>query len=157
MVVAVLEGVDIGSKERTAIELKTLVRCLWLSGVHDQLNAPNLCCLEEAVRRVCQLVEANESGAHGKPNWTPVKWFTSVHSSSNMVPVSQRSFAFRKAKEEIEAGNLRLRTTKTVRAFNDGDGETPAAPYIPVAQAKSKGKRKEKKGPQQLTAAAVDS
>ena len=35
-----LKEFDIGSKERTAIELKTLVRCLWLSGVHDQLNAP---------------------------------------------------------------------------------------------------------------------
>ena len=79
--------VDIGSKERTAMELKTLVRCLWLSGVYDQLNAPNLCCLEEVARRVCQLDEAYESGAHGKPNWASVKWFTSVHSSSNMVPL----------------------------------------------------------------------
>ena len=34
-----LKGFDIGSKERTAIELKTLVRCLWLSGVYDQRNA----------------------------------------------------------------------------------------------------------------------
>ena len=65
--------------------MQTLVRCLWLSGVYDQLNAPNLCCLEEVARRVCQLVEAYESGAHGKPNWTSVKWFTNVHSSSNSV------------------------------------------------------------------------
>ena len=50
------------------MELQTLVRCLWLSGVHDQLNPPNLCCLEEITQRVCQLVEAYE------PNWTSVKW-----------------------------------------------------------------------------------
>ena len=34
-----------GSKEKTAIELKTLVRCLWLSGVYDQHNAPNPVCV----------------------------------------------------------------------------------------------------------------
>ena len=79
-----LKEFDIGSKERTAIELKTLVRCLWLSGVDDQLNGT-----------VCQLFEAFESGAHEKPNWASVKWFTSVQSSSNIVPVSMISFAFR--------------------------------------------------------------
>ena len=47
-----LKVFDMGSKERTAVELKTLVRCLWLSGVDDQLNAPNLCCLEE-ITGVC--------------------------------------------------------------------------------------------------------
>ena len=48
-----LKEFDRGSKERTAVELKTLVRCLWLSGVYDQFNAPNFCCLEEITRRVC--------------------------------------------------------------------------------------------------------
>ena len=115
-----LKEFDTGSKERTATELKTLVRCLWLSGVHDQLNGPNFCCLEEITRRVCQLVEAYESGAHGKPNWASVKWFTSVQSSFNIVLVSMRSFAFRKAEEEVETENLRLRATKTVPVFEDG-------------------------------------
>ena len=118
-----LKEFDTGSKERTAVELKTLARCLWLSNVYDQLNGPNLCCLEEITRRVCQLVEAHESGAHGKPNWSSVKWFASVQSSSNMVPVSMGSFAFRKAKEEVETENLRLRATKTVLVFEDGEGK----------------------------------
>ena len=139
------------------MELKTLVRCLWLSGVYGRLNAPNLCCFEEIARRVCQLVETYESGAHGKPMWTSVKWFTSVHSCSNMVPVSVRSFAFRKAKEEVETENLRLRATKTVPVFEDGEWETTTAPHMPVAESKSKGKGKEKKGPRQLTAAAAES
>ena len=43
--------------------MKTLVRCLRLSGVYDHLNGPNLCCLEEITRRVCQLDEACERGA----------------------------------------------------------------------------------------------
>ena len=54
-----------------------------------------------------------------------------------------RSFAFRKA-QEVEAENLRLRATKTVPAFDDGDGETPESPY--VSKTKSKGKGQEKKG-----------
>ena len=112
--------------------------------------------LEEITRRVCQLVEACESGAHGKPVWASVKWFTSVQYSSNIVPVSMRSFAFRKAKEEVEAENLRLRATKTVPVFEDGEWESPAAPYLPVVKSKSKRKWEEMKGPRQLTAAAAD-
>ena len=64
----------------------------------------------------------------GKPNWASVKWFTSVQSSSNMVPVSMRSFVFSKAKEEVETENLRLRATKTVPVCEDGEWESPAAP-----------------------------
>ena len=103
-----------GSKERTATELKTLVRGLWLSGVYDQLNARNLCCLEEVARRACQLVKACESGAHEKPNWNSVKLSTSLHSSSYTVVGPMRSFAFRKAKEEVETENLSLCATKTI-------------------------------------------
>ena len=128
---------------------------LWLSGAYDQLNGPNLSCLEEIKRRVCQLVEAYDSGAHRKPNWASVKWFTSVQSSSNIVPVSMRSFAFRKVKEEVETETLRLRATKTVPVFEDGEWESPAAPDLLVAKSKSKGKGKERKGPRQLTAAAA--
>ena len=62
-----------------------------------------------------------------------------------------RSFTFRKAKEEVEVENLRLRATKTVLASQDGDG--PAAPYLRPSckdEIKRKGKRKER-------AAAADS
>ena len=118
--------------------------------------SPNLCCLEEITRRVCQLVEAYESGAHAKPNWASVRWFTNAQSSSNIVPVSMRSFDLRKAKGEVETENLRLRATKTVPVFEDGEWESPAAPYLRVAKSKSKGKGKERKGPRQLTAAAAD-
>ena len=142
-----LKEFDIGSKERTAIELKTFVRCLWLSGVYDQLNGPNLCCLEEITRRVCHLVEAYESGAHGKSNWASVKWFTIVQSSSNMVPESMRSFAFRKAKEEVETENLRLRATKTVPVSEDGEWESSAALYLLACceiESQGKSERKER-------------
>ena len=103
------------------MELKTMVRGLWLSGAYDQLNAPNLCCPEEVGRRACQLVKAYGSGLHGKPNWSSVKWSTSVHSSCDMVAVPMRSFPFWWAKEEVGTENLSLYATKTVPVFEDGE------------------------------------
>ena len=54
------------------------------------------------------------------------------------------SFAVRKEKEEVETENLRLRATKTVLVFEDGEWESPAAPCLPVAKSKSKWKGKER-------------
>ena len=71
-------------------------------------------------------------------------------------PLSKRTFAFRKAMEEVETENLRLRVTKTVPVFEDGAWESPAAPYLPVAKSKSKGQGRERKVQRQLTAAAAD-
>ena len=48
------------------------------------------------------------AAAHGNPNRSCVKWSTSVHSRFFMVRVHMRSFAFKKAKEEVELENLRL-------------------------------------------------
>ena len=66
---------DIGSQERTAIEMTTLCRCIWLSGTYDCLNGPSLACIEEIVRRLSQLTEANSVGSHGRPNFQSVKHF----------------------------------------------------------------------------------
>ena len=46
-----------------------------------------------------------------------------------MSPLSVGSFSLREAKEEVE--NLRLRATKTVPVFEDGEWETSAAPHMP--------------------------
>ena len=151
-----LKEYDIGPKERTAIEMKTLVRSLWLSGVYDQLNAPSCAALEELARRVCQLIEAYESGSQGRPNWAGVKHFTSVHSCSTVVPNSIRSFAHRKVKEEIEAENLRLRAQSTTPVFEERHGELPAAPRVapasprPAPQPSPGPKGKGKTGPRRL-------
>ena len=98
----VLKEFDTGSKERTAIELRTLVQRVRLSVVGDQLNVPKLHCLEEFDRRVCQLVEACVRGGSGKPSWNSVRRFVSVHCSSNMVPWYTKSLALRRAKEGVE-------------------------------------------------------
>ena len=73
-----------------------------------------------------------------------VRVSTKFKLNSNIVPVSMRNFAFRKAKEEAKTENLRLRATKTVPVFEDGGWETLVAPHLLVA--KSKAKEKENKG-----------
>ena len=135
------------SKQARRRGAKTLVRGLWLSVVNDQLNFPNLCCLEEVARRKSQLVEAYESGAHGKPDWSSVKWSTSVNSSSDIVPVPVR-----------RRRRSRLRTSVCVPPqphlfFEDEEWECLSAPQLFVASLTSKGKGK--KEPRQLEAAAA--
>ena len=125
------------------------MQCMLLLVVCDQLNDPKLHWLEEIVRRVCQFVEACVSGGVGKPNWYSVRRFVSVHSSSNMVPLSTKSFVLRKAKEGVETEHLRFCTIKTVPVFEDVEWETTTAPHMPVLKSKSKGKGKEERGPRQ--------
>ena len=112
---AFLKEFDIGNRERTAIELRTLCRVLWLNGTYDQCNGPALASIEEVSRRISQLIEAYASaGASKTPNWSGVKHFTSTHSAGTVVPVALRTFAFRKVKEEVEAENLRLRASNAL-------------------------------------------
>ena len=73
-----------------------------------------------------------------------------------MVPVPMRSFAFRKAKEEVETEILRLCATKTTPVFEDGEWECLSAPHLFVASLKSKEKGKDRKEPRQLTAAVAE-
>ena len=152
-----VKELDISSKETTATEQKTLVQCVRLSVVCDQLNVPKLHCLEEFDRRVCYLVEAYVGGGSGKPSWNSVRRFVSAHSSSDMVPLSMKSLALRNAKKGVETEQLRFCTIKSVLVFEAGEWETLAAPHMPVMKSKSKGKGKEERGPLQLAAAAVAS
>ena len=79
-----------------------------------------------------------------------------VHFSSNIVPLSMKSLALRKAKEEDETEILFFCTIRTVPVFEDGGWETTAAPHMPATKSKSKGKGKEERGPRQLAAAAAE-
>ncbi len=135
---AFLKEFDIAAKERTAIELRTLCRALWLNGVYDQCNTPALASMEELSRRLCQIVEAYVSAGTGKtPNWTSVKHFTTVHTTGSVVPGTLRTFAHKKVKDEVEAENLRLRAQNAfpaaALASDDGDLSTafPRAPKGP--------------------------
>ena len=145
-----LRQFDIGERERTAIELRTLVRCVWLAGTYDQLNGPSLACIEEVSLRICQLVDAYESGTQGRPNWTTVKHYTNVQSATSVVPRELRSYAHRLCKEEVEAANLQVRAAGAVPFLATEDGKT--TPAAPPADKTKKGKGEGKRA-RQLAAA----
>ena len=73
------------------------------------------------VRRVCQFVEAYVSGGGRRSFWDSVRRLDSVHSSSNMVPLSIESLVLRKAKEEVETEDLRFWSVKSVPFLQEGE------------------------------------
>ena len=129
---------DTDPKERTAMELKTLVRGLWLSGVHDQLNTQTCAVPRRVARRACQLVKDYES-THGKPNWSSVKWSTSVHSRLQ-------------EDEGVKTENLSLCATKTIPVFEDGSGSVSPllTCLLRAANPRVNGKKRKGRGSSQL-------
>ena len=93
-----LKEFDRGSEERTSLQLQTLVQCMRLSVVCDQLNVPELT-LSRKLFGVCQLVEAYVSGGGRRPFWDSVRRLVIVHSSSNMVPLFRKKPCSQKGKE----------------------------------------------------------
>ena len=142
-----LKEYDISAHERTAIELKCLVRAIYMSGVYDQLNSPALASVEELCRRVSQLTEAYAAGSNGRPNFAAVKHFTSSTSVTSVVPSALRSYALRRSKEEMELEHLRLRAaahTPASAAAHEPSfglpGPSSSVPGNPKAKVKAKAK-----------------
>ena len=153
-----LKEFEIGAKERTAIELRCLIRAIHIGGVYDQLNSPSLASVEELSRRVCQLIEAYASGDANKPNWASVKHFTATSSLTSVVPSSLRTYALGKAKDEVIKDSLRARLGgSTALVGNGADGLLPAFPRRPektkAEKAKEAEKEKSKKQERQLAGA----
>ena len=139
-----LNEFGVNTRERTAIELRTLVRAVWLSGVYDCLNGPSLACVEELIRRICQNVEAYHSGSDGRPTWSATKYFTTNCSASLLVPSELRSYAHKKCKEEVEAEKLRVKASHVAPfvAGAEHDDALAALPARPGAKPKPKPKGK---------------
>ncbi len=117
----------ISEDERTGIELKALVKSIWLSGCYDQLNSLSLACIEELCRRASQLIEAYETGHGGRPNFKTVKHFLSASAGSSVVPVSLRAYAHKRCKDEVEIENLRIRAAGAsggISGEGEGQGES---------------------------------
>jgi len=127
---------SVSPKERTGIEMRTLIECLHQCGSVDQLNGPTLICTETIARRVCQLIGAYSDGT-GQPSWNDVRHFTTTHAAGNVVPVALRAWAHRKNKEDTETGTSRLYDDK--RVAPTGTGATPVAGAKGDAAAKAKG------------------
>ena len=129
---AFLKEMYISAKERTAIELRVLVHCVWIAGVYDQVNLGSLACMEEICRRISQLVEAYSVDPN-RPNWTAVKHVISSSSVGNVVPNSLRSYAHRLVKDEVEVENLRQKASQF-----GGSAPSSVAEGLPGAKGEGK-------------------
>ncbi|CAK0886357.1 unnamed protein product [Prorocentrum cordatum] len=115
--------------ERTGIEMKLLLDILYLSGCYDQVNGPSLASIEAVSRRVCQIIEAYSTGAPGRANWEGVKHFMPLANSASVAPPELRSHARRRAKEEVEIENMRMKA----RGLHPGAGAEGSQPVLPGA------------------------
>ena len=94
-----LKELSILKGERTAIQVGVLTRAPHYLGTYDQLNCPCLAGAEALCQRLSQLIDAYASGDTGRPSYK--------HLSTYVVPVSLKSYAHRKAKEEHDTDCLR--------------------------------------------------
>ncbi|CAK0907840.1 unnamed protein product [Prorocentrum cordatum] len=112
---------------RTGIEMKLLLEILYLSGCYDQVNGPSLASVEAVSRRVRQIIEAYSTGVPGRANWEGVKHFMPPANAASVVPPELRSRAHRRAKEEVEIENMRLKA----RGLQPAAGAEGSQPTLP--------------------------
>ena len=100
--------------ERTAIELRTLVTCLHLSGVYDQVSSPNLAGLETTARRISGIAEAY-SGDGNHPRLAGVSHYDGRTNPMDPVDPQLRAIVAKRNKDELELEALRGRAQGAVQ------------------------------------------
>ena len=99
------KGID--PNDRIMHELRVLVDILYFSGCYDQLNIGALVGLEVCARRLqlCMDAYANPS----RPSWEAAAFFTGQSSAADGVSPALRQHVARRAKDESEIINARVR------------------------------------------------
>ena len=69
-------------------------------------------------------MEAYSNSTNGRLNFAAARHFMSTYDTSSVVPQELRSFAHKKAKDEIEVFNLRQKASNTTPLL-DGDVDGP--------------------------------
>ena len=76
--------------------------------IKDQLNVGGLGCLEVICRRIAVLVEAHIQPS--RPNWTAARYLEAAPISEEVILPGLRSYAMRRAKEEVDIQNAQQRS-----------------------------------------------
>ena len=103
---------------RTGHELSVLTNALYQGGVYNQLNVGGLGCLEVICRRIAVLVEAYSQPS--RPNWTAARYLEGAPMSEEVILPRLRSYAMRRAKEEVDIQTVQQRSY-TRSSANDDD------------------------------------
>ena len=114
----------IENTDRILHELRVLVDTRHFAGTFDQLNLGSLVCLGVVARRI-QLVVGAYSGPQ-RPNWEATRLFSGQPLVEDGASPALRSLVARKAKEESEIVNVRVRA-RELRGAGGGRLLAPAA------------------------------
>ena len=87
-------------------------------GFYDQLNVGGLGCLEVICRRIVVLVEAHSQPS--RPNGTAARYLEGAPMSEEVILPGLRSYAMRRAMEEVDIQNAQQRSY-TRSSANDDD------------------------------------
>ena len=137
---------SIGSRERTAIEMKVLTDSLDFGGSYDQLNLSALLSVEVLCRRIAQIIEAYDTDP-ARPNWAGVRHMLGDANTLNVVPQQAKSYNARRIKDELEIETARARMQGSIGRQGDKQGGHDEK------QGNPGGKSGGGKGRQRLTAA----
>ena len=121
-------------QDRIYRALEVLCHTLQLAGSYDQLNLGGLRSMERLARRVQVITDAHS--VPGAPaNWRMARYLTGDSSPSNVVAPELRSFGAKRAKEDAEIINARVRGLTGTERPNKGkgkeEGENPKGPKGP--------------------------
>ena len=89
-------------------ELSGLTHALYQGLAYDQLDVGGLGCLEVICRRIAVLVEARSQPS--RPNWTAARYLEWAPMSEEVILRGLRSYAMRRAKEEVDIQNAQQRS-----------------------------------------------
>ena len=117
-----LQEKGIERDSRTGHELSVLTNALYQSGVYDQLSMGGLGALEVIGRRIAALVEAQSQPS--RPNWAVARYLVGSSTSDEVILPGLRSYAMRRAKEEVDIQNAQQRSYTRSSGANEEEKET---------------------------------
>ena len=135
-------------RDRTWHETTALVEIIYQAGVYDQLNMGANCCIEVAVRRLLQNVEAYSKGLDS-PNWDSAKHLGGASSPLDLVPDDMRAFAGKLQKEENEVELMRSRARAAGQSnavTGDSAGAAVAVGALPMVDGDAGGGTRRARG-----------
>ena len=122
---------EMNEHERTSIEMKCLITCLYVSGTYDQLDSPCVASMETIARRIAQIVEGY-SGDGGRPRWAGVHHYEGRNDAMSCFDPNLRVAVAKKTREELDLENLRGKFTGTGRGARQGSTPTDAGESSPL-------------------------
>ena len=106
---------------RTGHELSVLTNAFYQGGVYDHLHVGGVGALKVICRRIAVLVEAHSQPS--RTNWAAARFLGGAATSDEVILPGLRSYAMRRAKEEIDIQNAQQMSYTRSSGANEDDKE----------------------------------